>query len=257
MTAQRVRARVFGEVAEEYDRIRPGYPAALFDDVLSYAATGTSPALEVGAGTGKATVALAQRGVTIDAIEPDEAMARLLAHRVADHCNVAVRVCSFEDFVPQRPYGLLFCAQAWHWTDPAVRWRRAAEALVPGGALALFWNHDCPVDADVATALGAVHRRHLPGFDLRLHAIDPAELAADWPRTDLDTLAEFGDLSGHLYSWERRLATADFVAFLSTQSAYRLLDDTVRADLFRAISDVLGDEITLQIQTALYLARRV
>lgn len=55
MTVERLRARVFGEVAGEYDRIRPGYPDQLFDDVIAYAALGSRQALEVGAGTGKAT----------------------------------------------------------------------------------------------------------------------------------------------------------------------------------------------------------
>jgi hypothetical protein len=53
---------VFGEVAELYDQARPSYPAVLFDDVIAFAPQ--SPrVLEVGAGTGKATVLLAERGL--------------------------------------------------------------------------------------------------------------------------------------------------------------------------------------------------
>jgi hypothetical protein len=51
----RERQGVFGEVADDYDRIRPGYPGQLVDDVP--AAAGPGPVLEVGAGTGKATPA--------------------------------------------------------------------------------------------------------------------------------------------------------------------------------------------------------
>ena len=49
----RERGQVFGELAEEYDRVRPGYPAELVTDVLALA--GPGPVLEVGAGTGKAS----------------------------------------------------------------------------------------------------------------------------------------------------------------------------------------------------------
>ncbi|WP_460492072.1 hypothetical protein [Dactylosporangium cerinum] len=59
--AGRVRARVFGEVADDYERFRPDYPPALIDDVLAYAGLDGAAALEVGAGTGKATVAFAER----------------------------------------------------------------------------------------------------------------------------------------------------------------------------------------------------
>ncbi len=121
MTTGRVRARVFGEVADEYDRVRPSYPAALVDDVLAYAQLDGGPAIDVGAGTGKATLSFAERGLTITAVEPDEAMAAVLARRVAAYPPVTVVVSAFEDYAPDRTFGLLFSAQAWHWVDPAVR----------------------------------------------------------------------------------------------------------------------------------------
>jgi SAM-dependent methyltransferase len=258
--AERVRARVFGEVADEYDRIRPGYPAALVDDVLRYADLRGAPALEVGAGTGKATAAFAERGVTVTALEPDAAMAAVLRRRVAGRPNVTVTVSSFEEYRPRRPFGLLYSAQAWHWIDPAVRWRRAAAALAPGGALALFWNHDRPADPHVMATVVAAHERYAPQVAREMRPdVAPMtrfELAASWPRTDLETLREFGALSETVYEWQRTLSTADYVACLSTHSAHRLLDDAVRARLFDAILDRLGERITLSVETSLYLARR-
>ena len=53
---------MFGEVVQDYDQVRPGYPDDLVDDVT--ALSGAGPALEVGAGTGKATVSFAARGST-------------------------------------------------------------------------------------------------------------------------------------------------------------------------------------------------
>jgi SAM-dependent methyltransferase len=259
MTAERVRARVFGEVADEYERVRPDYPPALVDDVLAYARLGGAPALEVGAGTGKATVAFAERGVAVTAIEPDAAMADVLARRVAGRPGVAVEVFPFEDYAPRQRFGLLFSAQAWHWTDPAVRWERAASALAPGGALALFWNRDRPADPEALAAIVAAHRVHAPAIDTDVE-VDPeptpeAELGAFWPRTDLERLPEFGDLSERLYRRDRTLSTMDYVAYLSTKSAYRMLGGQARADLFGAIAGSVGDRVTLVVDTMLYLAR--
>jgi SAM-dependent methyltransferase len=256
MMTERVQARVFGEVADEYDRIRPGYPAALVDDVVTFARIGVTPALEVGAGTGKATLAFAQRGVTLTAVEPDEAMAAVLARRVRGRTNVTITVSSFEDYAPTQPFGLLFSAQAWHWTDPMVRWQRAAAALAPGGALALFWNNDRPADDRTMDAILQAHRDYAPGIVPVTEPVTEAALAAAWPRTDLDGLSEFGELSERLYCSARTLSSADYVALLATQSAYRMLDDAVRTQLLRVVADRLGEQVSLKIETALYLARR-
>ena len=67
--AKRLRVTFDGD-AERYDRARPGYPAATFDDLL--ALTGLGPGarvLEIGCGTGQATVPLAERGCQIVAVE--------------------------------------------------------------------------------------------------------------------------------------------------------------------------------------------
>ena len=68
MGTQRVRARVFGEVAEEYDRLRPGYPTELIAEVVAHVEGQDRRALEVGAGTGKATLAVAAHGFDITAV---------------------------------------------------------------------------------------------------------------------------------------------------------------------------------------------
>src|SRR4051812_37134294 len=86
------RARSFGAVADTYDRVRPGYPIALVTDVLDFAG-GPAEALEIGAGTGKATRAFAQvaRGLTITALEPDPAMSAVLTRRLDPGWSVTVK----------------------------------------------------------------------------------------------------------------------------------------------------------------------
>jgi hypothetical protein len=59
------RSMSFGAVAAAYERYRPGYPAALADTVLGYAGRPVLAALEIGAGTGKATRLFAERGITV------------------------------------------------------------------------------------------------------------------------------------------------------------------------------------------------
>src|SRR6188472_539154 len=115
---QRPEALTFGEAAELYDRVRPGYPDAVFDAVLS-AVPGARRALDAGAGTGRATVALAERGVAVEAVEPDSRMAALARTRCAG-LPVRIRETRFEDWQGAAgTFNLVVCAQAWHWLDHA------------------------------------------------------------------------------------------------------------------------------------------
>ncbi|MCC3772931.1 trans-aconitate 2-methyltransferase, partial [Streptomyces sp. UNOC14_S4] len=169
----RERRHVFGDDAEQYDAARPGYPERLVDEVLEFAAAGTgdpAPALEVGAGTGKATVAFAGRGLPVTCVEPDARMARVLRLRCAGLPGVDVEVAGFETWRPGgRRFGLLYCAQAWHWVDEAARWPGARAALRPGGAVALFWNHWLLDDERLTRQLTDAHARH--GVEIPEHTL--------------------------------------------------------------------------------------
>ena len=133
---------MFGDVAELYERVRPTYPDALIDDVIELAGIDPSArALEVGAGTGKATRQFAARGVAVRAVEPSAAMAAVAREVCADYQGVTVEEAEFEDFDPAgETFPLLFSAQAWHWISPGVRYVKARRVLEPRGVLAAFWN---------------------------------------------------------------------------------------------------------------------
>ena len=246
------RSRSFGAVAETYDRIRPGYPAELFDDLLAYAGP-IRRVLEVGAGTGRATVELVARGLAVHAVEHDAAMASVLAERLP---SVEVTVGGFETDPTDGPYDLLVSAQAWHWIDPHLRWSRAAQCLSPGGALALFWNHDSLQDASLRARLQDAHERWTPG--IQVEDVGPGgDPLADWPGPHLLKLAEFTDVQALRYEWQRTLSGPDYVQLLSTMSAYGVRPAEHRDGLFEEVLEIVGDELTLTMATVLYLARRV
>jgi SAM-dependent methyltransferase len=132
-------ARVFDPIAYEYQLARPTYPAALYDalDRLTGGLAGRF-VIDLGAGTGIATSALARRGATVLAVEPSLAM--LGALRSA-HPTVGVAAGRAES-LPLRSHAadLITCAQAWHWVEPATSARECRRVLRPGGQLALWSN---------------------------------------------------------------------------------------------------------------------
>ena len=134
--------RVFDEVPELYDRVRPTYPEELYADLA--AVTGLSDrssVLEVGCGTGQATRALAGIGCAVVAVELGSHMAELARRRLAAFPNAEVETSSFEEWDDGgRRFDVLVAASSWHWVDPAVGWRRARDVLRRGGWLALLGN---------------------------------------------------------------------------------------------------------------------
>src|SRR5436305_7380373 len=102
---ERSRAESFGAAAELYDRVRPSYPPALLDDLLS---DGARTVLDVGCGTGIAAALLAAGRCDVLGVEVDERMAALARAK-----GITVEVAAFESWDDRgRRFDLLTCAQA-------------------------------------------------------------------------------------------------------------------------------------------------
>jgi SAM-dependent methyltransferase len=264
MTEQRERRNVFGEAAEEYDALRPDYPGALIADVLAEA--GPGPVLEVGAGTGKATTAFAAYGIDLVCLEPDARMAAVLAAKVAPTPSVRVVVDRFESWRPDRGYGLLFSAQAWHWIDLDRRTDLAWAALAPGGLLALFWNAFLVADPVLHKALLEIDLEVFPEGEKRAFVwstdefpIAEVAFADEWAELGLHDDERFTDLRGRRYRWTKSYSAGDYTRYLATLSAFRMLEPATREDALAAVREAIGRHggtIEITVDTALATARR-
>jgi SAM-dependent methyltransferase len=194
--------------------------------------------------------------VRIIALEPDPAMAVVLRERVAGH-SVNIAIAALENHEPAEPYDLVYSAQAFHWTDPETRWARTASVLRPGGALALFWNHDRLADPAIRHKVFRVVHEHVPLLAPAGESPKPEELLRHWPQDELVKQPEFGEFRQQVYRWERELSRADYLAYLITQSAYRMLDGEVRRALVGELQAALPEQVVLDVATLLYLAKRL
>ena len=252
------RALVFGRAADAYEQHRPGYPDAVADLTLAYARPPVRTALEVGAGTGKATRLFAGRGLEVTALEPDAAMAAVL-RRTTTGLAVEVVVSTWESFAGVgEPYDLLLSAAAWHWTDPGTRWDRASALLRPGGTVALIAIDDGGVRlADPALQEAAVRagrevvRDETPTTDAR------GASGMLWPGSELEADARFTDVEQHDLPRVVRRTRAEHLARLGTFSAYLMLPQTERDGLLARIGQALPDEFEVDATARLHLARRV
>jgi SAM-dependent methyltransferase len=180
------RGSVFNEVAREYDRHRPTYPQALIDRACERLSPGDE-VLEVGCGTGQLTRGLLARGLRVTAIEPGARLAALARERLQGELDL-VEARLEDAHLPRAGFRAVFSASAIHWVDPDVGWRIAAEALAPGGTLALiqYFGLRDPAD-DQDELLGT------------MRAVAP-QATAHWPRyRDLEsTLAGARERRGNI-----------------------------------------------------------
>ncbi|WP_344583314.1 class I SAM-dependent methyltransferase [Streptomyces lunalinharesii] len=262
--SERSRRHIFGDDADQYDTARPGYPHQLMQDVRDFAALAANePALEVGAGTGKATFDFARCGVPVTCVEPDVRMARVLGRRCAQlpGGGVTIEVADFETWRPRRRYGLLYCAQAWHWVDPAVRWDRARCALVPGGAIALFWNHWFLQCGELADRLTAAHARHgveVPPDTLLDPRPRPARRGPEARQWRDMTAAGFVEPDHRLYLSAHERSPSALIDLVNSYGGYRALPAGPRERVLNEMAHLVaehGGRAQVKVVTSLFLGR--
>ncbi len=259
--AERERLReTFDQAAESYHRVRPDYPEALFDDLIALA--GLAPGdrvLEVGCATGKATLPLARRGFRITCVELGAELAAAARQNLAGF-DVEVVQERFEDWRPDQPVSLVFAATAWHWIDPEVRYRRAADALRPGGHLALWaQEHVFPDGGDpFFEEIQEVYEEIGEGMPPDAVRARPGELEDD--RAGIEASGLFEVTGVRQYDWERVYGAEEYIELLNTFSGHLSMAGWQRERLYGEIRRRLARRPDRSVRrgwgTVLHVARR-
>ena len=137
------RARGFDAWAGDYDRYRPTYPVELFDAIAQLLPIPRQPhVVDLGAGTGRASLAMAELGWRVTAVEPGKPMLDVLRGRASNEGLLVSTVQANAESTGLDPASadLVTAAQAFHWFDKDRALQEAARILKPSGGLALFWN---------------------------------------------------------------------------------------------------------------------
>jgi SAM-dependent methyltransferase len=141
--------------AEDYERGRPGWPA---EAVQIVGVPPTATVLDLGAGTGKLTRLLVVEFGRVVAVEPADAMRRLLV----DLCPEADALPGTDQAIPLAAGSVdaVFVAQAFHKFDDERTLAEIARVLLPRGALVLMWNLPAgPWEPSVSGAEALLHER--------------------------------------------------------------------------------------------------
>ena len=216
---------------------RPRYPAQLIEDLVTLTQlTATAQILEVGTGTGKATLPLAQRGYAIQCLEPGRHLAAIAAKHLQPYPSVRIETTTFENWPLQAStYDLVMSAQAFHWIDPAVGYLKAAQALKPTGSLALIWNLAAETETAIAQQLDQIYRTYA---NWRLK---PIAARIEEKKQALIASQCFAELMIKQYAWSRHYTTGQYLDLVRTQSDYLIQPAEMREKLLEAITTAIED----------------
>jgi SAM-dependent methyltransferase len=220
--------QTFGSVAEQYDRARPAYPAAVFDDLAELAQLEPgSRVLEVGPGTGKATAELERRGYVVTGIELSPELAEI-ARRNAPAAEIAVG--DFETWEPpEANFDAVVAFTAFHWIAPELRYAKPARLLRPGGALAVVHTHHVRNDDPFWFSSQEDYDAVVPHPD---NAPPPLpEEVASWVLDE----ALFRDIVRRRYPVETVYSPDEYIALIETYSDNIALPAAQREELFRRL----------------------
>jgi SAM-dependent methyltransferase len=250
-------AESFGVDVGRYDRARPRYPDALVARIV--AASPGHDVLDVGCGTGIASVQFQAVGCVVLGIEPDVLMAEFARSR-----GVEVEITTFEAWEPAgRCFDAVIAAQSWHWVDPAAGTAKAARVLRPDGRLTVFGHVFEPPDP-IAEAFAAAYRRAVPDSPFgKQPARRPLDLYEAMYTKFADTFAESGAFrtpEQWRFDWEQDYTRAEWLDLLPTTGGLTQLPPDTLGDVLAAVGaavDAAGGRFTMRYVTlAVSAARR-
>jgi len=253
-------ASTFDDAAELYDALRPGYPSKLYDDLAHL--TGLrkgSNVLEVGCGTGQATLRFAERGYRVVCVDPGGGLVELARRKLAGY-PVEFTVSRFEDWSPVAgDFDVVASGTAWHWVDPATGYSKASAALKEDGFIALFWNlHPTPYTGffqAVQRVYGSAvpewgDPRDRPSTEQRIRSISAEIEASGW----------FTEPTIRQYNWTRTYSKEDYLMLLDTYSDHRSLPSATKERLYRGVGHLIEEEYEGHVErpylTALLVAQK-
>ena len=244
--------KYFDENVVLYDKFRPTYGTNIFEDILSYSKiTQSSKILEIGCGTGNATLPVIQTGAEVTAVEIGGNLSKYTAQKFSKYSNFHVIHSAFEDFQTHTKYDLIFSATAFHWIQPDRSYSRCKELLVAGGVLAVFWNTPriSRTNLDLYKEIQDLYQRFMPNSQEEKEML----LESEWYTKRCNDLNNFLKENGYIdcifkiYQDSRVFSADEYIGLLQTYSNHMALPPDVRTTLFEKIHSAIKKHKTIEI----------
>ena len=242
----------FSNRAQDYASYRPSYPAIAIDTILNGLGDPAQLVIaDIGAGTGISSRLMADRGVKVEAIEPNIAMRQ----SATPHPRINFRDNTAEQTgLPDQSVDLVLCCQSFHWFNKPVALAEFHRILKPSGRVALMWNDrnlDDPFTKAYSDLVGQIADRQIFDRNDRKSA------------TDLETSSHFTHFRTQYFFHTHSLNLAGLTGLIlsssyipKTGAAHEQLITQLQTLYHHWVDRSQGDEISLSYRVNLYLADR-
>jgi ubiquinone/menaquinone biosynthesis C-methylase UbiE len=254
----------FDTVVSKYEKMRPGYAPELYQTIFDYAPIGEdSRVVEVGSGSGQATLPVLQTGCELVSVEYGENFSKALREKFKDYPKFSVKTGKFEELdFPADTFDLVFSASAFHWVPEEIGYPKVLRILKQGGAFARFANHpyqakDNPVLFEKIQNTYAEYyypyyqrRPGKPGEYTEEQAAERAAIADRYGFTDTQYA---------VFRRVRTLSATEYRQLISTYSDHITIENGIRERFFDAIEDAInrhGGSISIFDTIDLQMARK-
>lgn len=250
----------YDSVAEQYEKMRPEYPIELIDSLITNTGVNVkSRLLEIGAGTGKATTPLAKKGYKIDCIEIEPKMAEILESKCNKFSNISVIVDNFETWENTRSdkYNLIYSAQAFHWIDEKIKYKKCHSLLKDNGKMALFWYFSILESKDIFNILNSIFQKYNTGYACT--GIDDCHkfFSREKSKLESESIEFFKNVNEYIFEGIKMEQDAElFIKRFNTTSAFASLDKQTKILINKELNEAInlnGGTVNSRVIYMLYI----
>ena len=259
----------FDDIVVNYDKIRPDYPCELFEDIFKYSNCEKSKtAIEIGAGTGKATTPILDKGYEVTAVEISKNMTNFLVHKFGNYSNFNAITGSFEDIsLKENSYDLIYAGSAFHWVNAEIGCPKAFNLLKNGGVITLFRYNQIKGESKIYEDIQAIYEKYYysyytsttrPTKKRKEDFMKPQEIYIGYR---FEALQDYGfkDINMKFYDVTKTYTANEHIALLETLADHRSLPAENKTSLFAEIKDVIirhGNKYKVDYIFQLYMGRK-
>lgn len=254
----------FDTEASKYDKMRPGYADELFQAIFEYVKIGEgSRVVEVGSGSGQATLPVLKTGCELTSVEYGENFSRILMEKFGGYKGFKVITGKFEDVdLEDDAYDLVFSATAFHWVPEDIGYPKVYSALKSGGAFARFANRprNSQNAPELAAEIDALYEEYYnKAYDIKSGT---KKWFTEEKANEISLIpAKYGftDITYKLFYRERVFTADEYIQLLGTYSDHIAIEETIRNEFFSKIAAAInrhGGKIIISDTMDLELARK-
>ena len=260
----------FYAIVTNYDKSRWDYPDDLFECIIQYSKQSNGKkALEIGAGTGKATTPVINAGYDVTVVELGANMVEFLRYKFSENPNFYVINTTFEEAsLESGVYDLVYAASAFHWVDAKIGCPKVFNILKSGGTFALFRNNTPPADGDeLYEEIQICYEKYYKSFYGSAQRPTKKSMEDLWKPSELYTsfrfegMEQYGftDITMNLFDAVHEYTSDEYIALLNTMSDHISLPADNRKALESGIRNAIlrhGNRYNVNAVFQLYMGRK-